>query len=115
MGHGAARLDLCNVPCRHAGPYGRRDLHSAARDVGAVPKVGKKLTRAVGQQMQGFRAYIMGPDGHVIHRVDLRCTDEQDAKRQAKRLVDGRAVELWDRDRKITRFEPNPGSPPSGG
>jgi hypothetical protein len=33
MGHGAARLDLCNVPCRNAGPYGRRDLHSAARDV----------------------------------------------------------------------------------
>jgi hypothetical protein len=62
--------------------------------------------------MKGFRAYIVGSDGHVTHRVDLRCLDEEDAKRQAKRLVDGRAVELWDRDRKIIRFEPDGGPQP---
>jgi len=27
--------------------------------------------------MQEYRAYIMGPDGHVHKRVDLRCSDER--------------------------------------
>jgi hypothetical protein len=27
------------------------------------------------QQMEEYRAYIVGPDGHVLERVDLRCND----------------------------------------
>ena len=30
-------------------------------------------------EMQEYRAYIMGPDGHVQKRVDLRCNDENEA------------------------------------
>jgi len=25
--------------------------------------------------MEEYRAYIVGPDGHVLERVDLRCND----------------------------------------
>jgi len=56
--------------------------------------------------MHGYRAYIIGPDGHIQDRLDLFCKTEDEAKVKAKQLVDGHAVELWDRARKITRFEP---------
>lgn len=54
--------------------------------------------------MQGYRAYILGPDGHVQERVDLDCPDEAEAIEQAKRLVDSHDVELWQLDRKIETF-----------
>ena len=46
------------------------------------------------QGMQGYRAYILGPDGHVQKRIDLHCQDEPEAIKQAKQLVDGHDVEL---------------------
>jgi hypothetical protein len=54
--------------------------------------------------MQGYRAYIMGLDGHVQSRVDIRCDDEAEAIRLAKQLVDGHDVELWQLDRHIETF-----------
>jgi hypothetical protein len=53
------------------------------------------------QRMQEYRAYIMGSDGHVQKRVDLRCNDEPEAIERAKQLVDGHDVELWQLDRLI--------------
>ena len=52
-----------------------------------------------------YRAYIMGPDGHVQNRLDVQCNDEAEAIRLAKQLVDRHDVELWQRDRKIAKFE----------
>jgi len=54
--------------------------------------------------MQDYRAYFVGPDGHVQNRVDLRCADDAEAIRLAKQLFDGRDVELWQLDRKIGTF-----------
>jgi hypothetical protein len=56
--------------------------------------------------MAGYYAYIIGDDGHITHRVPIICADDEEAKRRAKRLVDGHAVELWQQARKIERFEP---------
>jgi hypothetical protein len=47
--------------------------------------------------------YILGPDGHVKSRVDLRCS-ESEAIEQAKQFVDGHDVELWQLDRHIETF-----------
>jgi hypothetical protein len=55
--------------------------------------------------MQGYRAYLIGPDGHVQKRVDLHCQDEAEAVSQAKQLVDGHDVELWRLDQKIETFK----------
>ena len=55
-------------------------------------------------QMNEYRAYLMGPDGHIKSRVDLICEHEEAAKEQAKQLVDGHDVELWQLDRKIATF-----------
>ena len=55
--------------------------------------------------MDGYYAYIIGPDGHVINRLDLRFYNDEDAIDRAKTLVDGHDVELWQRDRRIAIFE----------
>ena len=55
-------------------------------------------------QMQDYRLYFVGPDGHVQNRTDLRCADDAEAIRLAKQLFDGRDVELWQLDRKIGTF-----------
>jgi hypothetical protein len=56
--------------------------------------------------MQEYRAYMMGPDGHIERRIDLCCENDEAAKERAKQLVDGHAVELWHLGRQIATFEP---------
>ncbi|QHO73526.1 hypothetical protein ACH79_13585 [Bradyrhizobium sp. CCBAU 051011] len=51
-----------------------------------------------------YRAYIIGEDGHVQSRVDLRCADVCEAVGLAKQLVNGHDVELWQLDRQIETF-----------
>lgn len=54
--------------------------------------------------MAEYRAYIVGPDGHFLQRVDLVCPDDEAAKEHAKNLVDGHDVELWKGERPIAKF-----------
>ena len=55
--------------------------------------------------MQEYRAYVIGPDGHIIQRFDMVCTDVEAAKARAKQLVNGYDIELWQLDRKIATFK----------
>jgi hypothetical protein len=48
-----------------------------------------------------YRAYVVGPDGHVRSRYDLYCATDAEAIDRAKQLVDGHDIELWHRDKKI--------------
>ena len=57
--------------------------------------------------MGGYYAYIIGDDDHIRGRVEIVCEDDEEAKRLAKQLVDGHAVELWQQTRKVHRFEAN--------
>jgi hypothetical protein len=61
---------------------------------------------SLGSAMHGYRAYIIGRDGHIQDRIDLFCDSDDEAKQRAKQLVDGYAVELWDEGRQIAVFEP---------
>jgi len=58
-------------------------------------------------RMDGFYAYIVDANGHVLRRVDLAFEREDAAKERAKQLVDGHDVELWQLDRKIATFTRN--------
>ena len=58
--------------------------------------------------MDGFYAYIVDQEGHVINRVGLAVEKEEDAAERAKGLVDEHDVELWQRDRKIATFKHQP-------
>jgi hypothetical protein len=55
----------------------------------------------------GYYAYLIGSDGHIKDRIDLLCENDEKAKHQARKLVDGHAVELWQEKRRIAVFEPD--------
>ena len=58
--------------------------------------------------MPDYRAYIIGRDGHFEKAVALDCADDSAAIESAKQLIDGHDVELWQRDRRIARFDTRP-------
>jgi hypothetical protein len=43
--------------------------------------------------------------GTAIHRTDIHCASDEDAKKQAKALAVRNAVELWEGRRRLARFE----------
>ena len=58
-------------------------------------------------QEHAYRAFEIGEDGHVAGRIDFRdCPNDEAAKQWAKRLVNGKTIEVWDGSRRIARFEP---------
>jgi hypothetical protein len=65
-----------------------------------------KLARPASTEAMGeYRAYLLKEDGHVIHRLDLACPDDEAAKVHAEQLVDGHDVELWQLDRHIATLK----------
>jgi hypothetical protein len=60
--------------------------------------------------MPEYRIYTVGSDGHFIDGKNIECADEQEAIQIAQQAVDGRAIELWERGRFITRLGPKPAS-----
>ena len=56
--------------------------------------------------MADYYAYLIGIDGRISKRVPIVCDDDEEAKRFAKQMVDGHALELWQEARKIATFEP---------
>jgi hypothetical protein len=58
--------------------------------------------------MPGYRAYVIGTDGRFFDAVPLECADDTEAREKAEQLVNGHDIELWQRDRKIARFEHKP-------
>jgi hypothetical protein len=55
--------------------------------------------------MGEYRAYLLKADGHIWQRIDLVCENDAVAKEQAKQLIDGHDVELWQFDRRIETFK----------
>jgi hypothetical protein len=58
--------------------------------------------------MPEYSVYIIGSDGHFHDAVPIECADDSEAMEKAERLVDGHDVELWQRARKIAKFECKP-------
>jgi hypothetical protein len=58
--------------------------------------------------MQHYRVYVIGQDGHFIRSIDLSCADDDAAIESAKQLIEGYDLELWQRDRRIARFDSKP-------
>ena len=56
----------------------------------------------------GYRAYIIGSDGHIASFRELACDSDADAINQAKGLVGGHDVELWNGKRLVIRLEAKP-------
>jgi hypothetical protein len=39
--------------------------------------------------MQDYRAFIIGRNGHIMHRQEFWCESDEEAKERAKQLVAG--------------------------
>ena len=51
-----------------------------------------------------YRVYQIDADGKVASFSEVAAASDQEAGAKAQELVDGHAVELWDRSRLIARF-----------
>jgi hypothetical protein len=58
--------------------------------------------------MSDYRVYIIGDDDHITTRIELDCSDDKAAIEYAKQYIDGHDIELWQRDRRIARFDTRP-------
>jgi hypothetical protein len=58
--------------------------------------------------MSGYRVYVIGSDGRFVRAVNLDCADDSAAIESAKQFIDGHDIELWQRDRRIARFDSQP-------
>ena len=58
--------------------------------------------------MPVFRIYTQGLDARFTDAKDIECADEQEAIQKAQEALDGRDIELWERDRFITRLAAKP-------
>ena len=77
---------------------------SVMRTPVALPPSSYGKVRAVPE----YRVYTVGPDGHFQSAVRLICPDDETAKEQAKQLIDGLDIELWQQARKVATFEHKP-------
>jgi hypothetical protein len=58
--------------------------------------------------MAQYRIYHVDPDGHISTPPEVvECQDDQEAIEKATRFVNGRDIELWERDRFVTRLPSN--------
>ena len=55
--------------------------------------------------MNEYRAYTVGDDGHFAASRAFTCANDGDAIVWAKRLLDGRDVELWSGDRFVIKLD----------
>lgn len=53
-----------------------------------------------------YRAYVIGSDGRIETSTYIEAAADEDAIEQARLLVDGQTIELWDRGRRIISFSP---------
>ncbi len=56
--------------------------------------------------MVEYQVYVLGDGDHIKGRKDICCEDDEAAKKQARQMVDGHAIELWQAARKIATFVP---------
>ena len=55
--------------------------------------------------MTDYRVYVIGSDGHFVKAILLDCADDRAAMESAKQFINGHDIELWQRDRRIARFD----------
>jgi hypothetical protein len=55
--------------------------------------------------MAEYRAYTVGLNGHFIGFDAFECSDDPEAIKMAKRMIDGHAIELWQGERFVVRLE----------
>jgi hypothetical protein len=63
------------------------------------------LARTGFAEVNEYRAYVVGDDGHFVSFRAFRCADDSEAITWAKQMVDGHDVELWSGERFVIRLD----------
>jgi hypothetical protein len=57
--------------------------------------------------MPAYRVYTVDKYGHISGPADIiDAADDEAARQEAKRMLDGHAIEIWDGTRRIAKFDP---------
>lgn len=64
--------------------------------------------------MPAYRFYLLNGHGHIVHRVDLDCSTDDEAIAAVEGHRRSGAMELWDGARVVRRFPPNVERGPGG-
>ena len=57
--------------------------------------------------MVGYRIFAFEEDSHIVGPpVIIECESDQEAIEAAKKMLDGKALEIWQLDRRVARLEP---------
>ena len=58
--------------------------------------------------MTVYRVYVVDAGGHTSQPPQvIECNDDQEALKQARQLVDGKAVEVWNEAKRVGLLEPD--------
>jgi hypothetical protein len=53
--------------------------------------------------MAEYRGYTVGSDGHFVRCEPIVCDTDEEAVERAKRMPDGRNIEVWCGDRMVAK------------
>jgi hypothetical protein len=57
--------------------------------------------------MPDYRIYTLRDDGHISSPADvIKCPDDQTALEEAKLVLNGKVIEVWDGARPVARLDP---------
>ena len=65
---------------------------------------GSRFRSRPGNAQMDYRVYIVGRTGRFIGVREIDAPDDNAALKKAKQYVDGRDVEIWQRERRIGRI-----------
>ena len=54
--------------------------------------------------MATYRVLILGPYRHILEAKDIECESDEEAISQARQLIDGHDIELWNHGRFLVWF-----------
>jgi hypothetical protein len=68
------------------------------------------VARTTVTQVNEYRVFTMGYDGHIQASRAFVCDSDDDATLWAKQLVDGHDIELWSGERFVIRLDRREGA-----
>jgi hypothetical protein len=60
-----------------------------------------------------YRAYVIGSDNHIRAAKEIEAENDEAAIETVRPMVDGHAIEIWERKRLVIRLDPKSPEPKS--
>lgn len=76
----------------------------ANQTVTSIIDIAAGESRAFRRKWFEYRAYAIGSDGHFTQCDEMVCRNDDEAIAEAKRLIRNSDIEIWNRNRFVTRL-----------